>query len=284
MGYKKTWKAVYGKKAVITTKNSSLELLEADMLKLKKGEKAEYDEKGKEFALVLLGGTCTVKGKGFSFEGIGKRKNVFDGPATAVYIPANTRFSVSADTEVVISVSKSPSKLKTSPILISPEDVIVKHLGKTGWERDAHFILDERVKAKHLYIGEAFVASGNWASYPPHKHDEDMMPTEGVLEEIYYYEFDKPEGFGIQKVYTREDNGKVDAAAASGNSKITGAANSAKIDNTYTVNTGDFIEIPRGYHPFCVAPGYNAYYLWIMAGENRGFFMTNEEKHKSLVK
>ncbi len=267
MGYKKTWKAVYGKKAVITTKNSSLELLEADMLKLKKGEKAEYDEKGKEFALVLLGGTCTVKGKGFSFEGIGKRKNVFDGPATAVYIPANTRFSVSADTEVVISVSKSPSKIKTSPVLISPEDVIVKHLGKTGWERDAHFILDERVKAKHLYIGEAFVASGNWASYPPHKHDEDMMPTEGVLEEIYYYEFDKPEGFGIQKVYTREGSDKTDA-----------------IDKTYTVKTGDFIEIPRGYHPFCVAPGYNAYYLWIMAGENRGFFMTTEEKHKWLVK
>ncbi|NMB97808.1 MAG: 5-deoxy-glucuronate isomerase, partial [Clostridiaceae bacterium] len=115
-------------------------------------------------------------------------------------------------------------------------------------------------KAKHLYIGEAFVGSGMWASYPPHKHDEDNMPVEGLLEEIYYYEFDKEAGFGIQKVYSKEGD----------------------IDETYTVKTGDIVEIPKGYHPFCCAPGYNSYYLWIMAGKNRGFYMTTEEKHKWL--
>ncbi|MDD5603447.1 MAG: 5-deoxy-glucuronate isomerase [Eubacteriales bacterium] len=269
MAYKKTWNMGYGRKKIITGSNSSLELLEADMLRLRRGEEAEYDEKDKEFALVVLSGTNTVTGKDFEFRGVGKRKNVFDGPAASVYVPANTPFVIMAESETVIAVSKSPSKLKAEPVLIKPEDVVIKHLGKTGWEREAHFILDERVKAKHLYIGEAFVSSGNWASYPPHKHDEDKMPAEGILEEIYYYEFDKPDGFGIQKVYTKED-GPDDGRK--------------KIDLTYTVKTGDFVEIPRGYHPFCVAPGYNAYYLWIMAGENRGFFMTTEEKHKWLNK
>ena len=262
MSYKKTWKMENGCEAVITKENSSLDLIEIDMLNLKAGESKEYDETDKEFSLIILGGNCTVLGEGFNYQNIGKRKNVFDGAATAVYIPRNKKFQITADTDVKIAVCKSPSDIDAEPVLVKPEDVIIKHLGKDGWQRDAHFIIDERLKAKHFYIGEAFVASGMWASYPPHKHDEDNMPTEGILEEIYYYEFDRESGFGIQKVYSKEGD----------------------IDETYTVKTGDFVEIPKGYHPFCCAPGYNSYYLWIMAGKNRGFFMTTEECHKWLTK
>jgi 5-deoxy-glucuronate isomerase len=50
------------------------------------------------------------------------------------------------------------------------------------------------------------------------------------------------------------------------------------------VKSGDFVEIPRGYHPFHAAPGYDNYYLWIMAGKNRGFFMTTDEDHLWLTK
>ena len=86
------------------------------------------------------------------------------------------------------------------------------------------------------------------------------MPAEGILEEIYYYEFKKPQGFGIQKVY----------------------ASDGSFDETYTVKSGDFVEIPRGYHPYHSAPGYDSYYLWIMAGENRGFYMTTDPDHRWL--
>lgn len=219
--------------------------------------------RNREYGLVILGGTCSVAGADFSFENIGKRKNVFDGPATCVYVGANTPFAITGvSEEVVVCVAKCPSENAHKAVLVKPEDVIIKDLGKPGWERQAHFILDERVDADLIYIGEAFVHGGQWASFPPHKHDDDNMPTEGFLEEIYYYEFDKPQGFGIQKVYTKEGD----------------------IDETYTVKTGDFIEIPRGYHPFCAAPGYENYYLWLMAGKNRGFFMTTEECHKWLNK
>jgi len=262
MNLKKTWSMKNGCEPVITKENSSLEMLEVDMLKLAEGESWSYDEKNKEYGLIILGGNCTVEGDGLNFVNIGKRKNVFDGPATALYIPRNRKFTIKAETNVTIAVCKSPSDIDTEPVLVKPEDVIIKDLGKDGWKRQAHFIIDERIKAKLMYIGEAFVSSGMWASYPPHKHDEDNMPTEGKLEEIYYYEFDKEAGFGIQKVYSRDGD----------------------IDETYTVKTGDFVEIPKGYHPFCCAPGYNSYYLWIMAGKDRGFFMTTEEKHKWLVK
>ena len=95
----------------------------------------------------------------------------------------------------------------------------------------------DAVSYTHLiYIGEAWIDGGQWSSYPPHKHDDMNMPTEANTEEIYYFEFEKPQGFGIQKVYTMEGN----------------------IDETYTVKSGDFVEIPRGYHPYHSAPGYKS--------------------------
>ncbi len=260
MNLKKTWTKNLGKSEVITKANSTCKKIEIDMLRLTDGATKSYREQGKEYALLILGGNCTVEGNGFSFKNIGKRKNVFDGPATCVYVPANAPFTVTGCEEVSIAVCKSPSDKKSKPALVNPEDVVIKNLGKPGWEREAHFILDERVDANMLYIGEAFVKGGQWSSYPPHKHDDDNMPTEAETEEIYYYEFDKSQGFGIQKVYTLEGD----------------------IDETYTVKSGDFVEIPRGYHPFHVAPGYTNYYLWIMAGTDRGFYMTTDEDHKWL--
>lgn len=260
MNFKRHWDGKTGCQTIYRKEDSACRWIEIDMLKLEKGRSFRYDESGKEYALILLGGKCSVNGEGFDYSGIGRRKNVFDGPATAVYIPRNRPFTVSADENVTVAVCKSPAKKNYPPVLVKPEDVVIKDLGKPGWKRQAHFIVDERLEANMIYVGEAYVEGGQWASYPPHKHDEDHMPAEGVLEEIYYFEYDRPTGFGIQKVYTSDGS----------------------IDETYTVKNGDFVEIPKGYHPCCCAPGYQNYYLWVMAGENRGFFMTTDPDHRWL--
>lgn len=260
MNYKKTWNKKFGKSEIYTKENSACKLVEIDMVRLADGEQKKYNEENKEYGMVILGGKCSVSGAGFEFKSVGKRKDVFDGAATCVYVPRNTEFTIKAEGEVSIAVCKSPAKRDHKPVVINPEDVVIKDMGKPGWERQAHFILDDRTDADILYIGEAYVKGGQWASYPPHKHDDDNMPTEANTEEIYYYEFKKPQGFGIQRVYTKEGD----------------------VDEVYVVKSGDFVEIPRGYHPFHAAPGYDNYYLWIMAGENRGFFMTTDEEHKWL--
>lgn len=260
--FKRSWNKKFGKSEIFKKEDSYCQKVEMDMLRLAAGDKKAYRESGKEYALVILGGKCTVSGNGFEFKDAGRRKDVFDGAATCIYIPSDNPFTITACTEVQIAVCKSPSDKKFKPAIINPEDVIIKNLGKPGWEREAHFILDERTDSNMLYIGEAFVKGGQWASYPPHKHDDDNMPTEAETEEIYYYEFKNPNGFGIQKVYTMEGD----------------------IDETYTVKSGDFVEIPRGYHPFHAAPGYDNYYLWIMAGKDRGFYMTTDEEHQWLNK
>lgn len=260
--FKRSWNKKFGKSEIFKKEDSYCQKVEMDMLRLAAGDKKAYRESGKEYALVILGGKCTVSGNGFEFKDAGRRKDVFDGAATCIYVPSDNPFTITACTEVQIAVCKSPSDKKFKPAIINPEDVIIKNLGKPGWEREAHFILDERTDSNMLYIGEAFVKGGQWASYPPHKHDDDNMPTEAETEEIYYYEFKNPNGFGIQKVYTMEGD----------------------VDETYTVKSGDFVEIPRGYHPFHAAPGYDNYYLWIMAGKDRGFYMTTDEEHQWLNK
>lgn len=260
MNLKKTWTKNFGKSQIITKENSPCKNVEVDMLRLADGGQKVYSEQDKEYGVLILGGKCTVEGKDFKYENIGERETVFDGNAACVYVPRNTEFTITACGEVSIAVCKCPSTKDHKPVLINPGDVIGKDLGKPGWQRHAMFVLDERVEADQIYIGECWIEGGQWSSYPPHKHDDMNMPTEASTEEIYYFEFDKPQGFGIQKVYTLEGD----------------------IDETYTVKSGDVVEIPRGYHPFHSAPGYRNYMLWIMAGPVRGFYMTTDEDHKWL--
>ncbi len=83
------------------------------------------------------------------------------------------------------------------------------------------------------------------------------MPNEGILEEIYYFLFQPQQGFGIQCLYTKD----------------------GEIDECYRVKSDDLVEFPRGYHTTVGAPGYNTYFLWLMAGEHQGFFRSNDPDH-----
>ena len=101
---------------------------------------------------------------------------------------------------------------------------------------------------------------GNWSSYPPHKHDEDRPGVETMLEEIYYYEVAR-DGFGYQRVYS--------------------SGPGREIDITAEVRTGDAIVMPHGYHgPSMAAPGYDLYYLNVMAGPGeRAWRFTDDPAH-----
>ena len=259
MELKKSYAEKYGYERVITARNSVLAFEEIDMLKLADGKSFSVSETGKEFALIVLGGTCTVKGDGFSFEKVGKRKTPFDGVAEGVYIGRNMPFIVTAvGGDVRVCVAKAPAEKTIKPYRIDAAQVRTKMLGKGPFERFAAFNLDENCEAQRLYIGEFWMDDGNWASFPPHKHDVDDMPVEGALDEVYYFEFDKPQGFGVQFVYSKDGT----------------------LNEAYKIQTGDFVEVPKGYHPCSVAPGYKCYCLWIMAGNNRGLFSTTQEEHK----
>ena len=49
--------------------------------------------------------------------------------------------------------------------------------------------------ADRLEVVEVYTPSGNWSSWPPHKHDTDDMPREAILEEVYHYRFRRPQAW-----------------------------------------------------------------------------------------
>ncbi len=111
--------------------------------------------------------------------------------------------------------------------------------------RQINHIIEPSFEADRLLVVEVFTPSGNWSSYPPHKHDVHDMPREADLEEIYYYRIDPPDGFGLQRLYTAD--GQTDAA--------------------FVIHDGDLLLVPEGYHVFAVAQGYTGYYLNVLAGD-----------------
>jgi 5-deoxy-glucuronate isomerase len=107
-----------------------------------------------------------------------------------------------------------------------------------------------------------FTPSGNWSSYPPHKHDRDNPPGEVDLDETYYYRMRDPKGYGLQRLYTA--NGKFDA--------------------TYKVEHGDLVLVREGYHPFVTAYGFDAYYLNVLAGTRRSMAASDDPRYAELRK
>jgi len=216
-----------------------------------------------EVALVLLGGRCEVHGRNFCFSQVGGRRNVFDGKPYTVYLPRHTAYEVIALTDLDIAVNESPASRDTAkPTVITPEMTRVITIGRDNFTRQATIILDETFDSEHFYIGEGMIPSGNWSGYPPHRHDVDNVPDEIDMEETYFYRFDPPQGFGIQKVYLPDGS----------------------IDETYTVKNNDTVAIARGYHPLCGAPGYRMYYLWTMTGMvNRGLISAKDPEHKWVM-
>jgi 5-deoxy-glucuronate isomerase len=196
-----------------------------------------------EVALVPLGGRCRVSAPGQTWD-IGERENVFAGKPWAVYLPLDTRYEVTALTNLEIAVCATRAEVAHPPKLITPDDVDVEIRGAGNAARQINHIVKPDFPAHRLLVVEVFTPSGNWSSYPPHKHDVSNLPAEADLEEIYYYRINPPDGFALQRLYTAD----------------------GRVDHAYVIHDGDLLLVPDGYHVFAVAQGYTGYYLNILAG------------------
>jgi 5-deoxy-glucuronate isomerase len=197
-----------------------------------------------EIAIVALGGHCRVEAGGDSWE-LGRRAGVFDGMPWALYLPRDTAYRVEGDAEVAVCGARCDRR--RDPVLIRPEDVEIEVRGAGNATRQINHIVKPEFPAQRLLVVEVFTPSGNWSSYPPHKHDEDNPPGEVVLEETYYFRTEKPEAFAVQRLYSPRHG----------------------LDVTETVRDGDLLLVPYGYHTTAAAHGYDLYYLNALAGDRR---------------
>jgi 5-deoxy-glucuronate isomerase len=121
-----------------------------------------------EIAIVPLSGNCIVEADGTRYE-LGGRANVFAGMPWALYLPRDTAYRVDAEGEVAICGARCEQRRE--PVLIRPEDVEIEVRGAGNATRQINHIVKPEFPAERLLVVEVFTPSGNWSSYPPHKHD-----------------------------------------------------------------------------------------------------------------
>ena len=228
--------------------DDACKLLEFGKLSLKKGEAYEGSVAAdRELILVMLSGKAEVSAGGQTFT-VGGRANVFAGNPHSVYVPRGKGYTVKALTDMEAALPTGPSELDTEPYEIKPSEVQTGQWGTLNYTRyfrqiavdgDGHTV-------SSLIVGETITPSGNWSTYPPHKHEVNEE-GEKFHEEMYYFRNASPDGYGLIQHYSPERS----------------------YDDVYRVTDDTLISMPHGYHCYAAAPGTASYYLWFLSGDGR---------------
>jgi 5-deoxy-glucuronate isomerase len=233
------------------------------IVELGAGQSETVATEGSEYVVVSLSGSAdvTVDGLAYALEG---RRDVFAGPSDVVYAPRDAELTLTSEAGGRFALASSRCDNRLAPAYLPKADVPVEMRGAGQSSRQVNnFGIPGVLEADRLIACEVLTPGGNWSSWPPHKHDEER-DGETALEEIYYFEVaDGPAGPGIgfQRVYGHEG---------------------ADIDVTTEIRSGDAVLIPHGWHgPSIAAPGYDLYYLNVMAGPGaeRAWLICDDPAH-----
>lgn len=247
----------------VTPASAGWEHLSFSARALRQGERFEWDTGPNELALVILGGTCTVDSNRGCWEAVGRRETVFAGLPYTLYLPRQTRFSVKATSPRLdlaygwcLANSDHPARL------VTPQDVEIEIRGGGNATRQINKMIPPGFDCSRLVVVEVYTPSGNWSSYPPHKHDEHIVDEQGRLleadlEEIYFYKISRPEGYAYQRIYTPDRS----------------------LDELLLVRDSHLVLSPRGYHPVVAAHGYDCYYLNMLAGSAQSLAASDDPEY-----
>jgi 5-deoxy-glucuronate isomerase len=233
------------------------------ILELLPGGAHDFETGADEVLILPLSGACRVDCEGRHFELAG-RENVLSAVSDFVYAPLGASVNVFSETGGRFALPSARARRRLPPRYMAASEVQVELRGAGSCSRQVNnFCTPEVFEADRMIACEVLTPAGNWSSYPPHKHDEEL-PGETALEEIYYFEVAAgPSGSGLayQRVYGSADR---------------------PIDVLAEVRSGDVVLVPHGWHgPSMAAPGYDLYYLNVMAGpgEERAWLISDDPAH-----
>ncbi|MDO5049077.1 MAG: 5-deoxy-glucuronate isomerase [Actinomycetaceae bacterium] len=233
----------------LTIERAGWEWSALGVLALPAGEAEQVNSGETELLVLPLEGSCTVTIADQTYELAG-RESIWTGVTDYLYVPRNTTFEIKSDKGGRFALPAAKATVDLEPRYCPTEEVVTMVRGAGDCSRQVHnYSIGNELKPSHLLATEVYTPGGNWSSYPPHKHDEHTE-QERQLEEIYYYEIrpakNGTEGMAIQRIYPSP--GK-------------------PIDVCAEVHSRDIVIMPYGYHgPSIAAPGYDLYYLNVMAG------------------
>jgi 5-deoxy-glucuronate isomerase len=254
--------------AIVEPGRGTLMLTYFNLLRLQAGQAYTLDVPKCELLCVVLSGRADIAAATQEFKNIGRRADIWSGPADSVYCGTCPRVTVRAmrdGTEVAVAGGECEQPF--TPFRIPPEEVEMVDVGSpdTHSHRKIFHILGQNGvgRSGRLLVSEHYADDGCWSGYPPHKHDTERAPEETDFEETYHYRFRPESGFGAQFCYDG-NGGEPDVAMT---------------------RHGDTYLIDRGYHPTVRAPGYEGYVFTILVGRHqRSLVQYFEPPHQHLMK
>lgn len=248
----------------ITRDQAGWEFLNFGARLMREGETWEIDTGDHEYGIILLSGNYKVTSSRGDWHTTNGRKDVFSGIAHTLYLPRQTSFKLTATSERLDigygwceADEDHPARFKT------PDDVAIEIRGGDNATRQINSLIEPGFDCQRLVSVEVYTPSGNWSSFPAHKHDERLLHDDGSvkearLEETYFYKISKPQGYAIQQIYTSDRS----------------------LDEMAYARSNDVVMVPKGYHPVVAGHGYHCYYLNFLTGSDQSLANTDDPDHK----
>ncbi len=254
----------------VTPEQAGWEFITFEAWRLAPGREQVTQTGEAEFALVVLSGQIAVSSDKGAWGPIGRRDTVFGGLPYALYLPRRTSLTITAVTAAEVALAWAPTDEDHPARLITPADVSVEIRGGDNATRQINNIIPPGFDCQRLVVVEVYTPGGNWSSYPPHKHDVHRTDAQGRiveadLEEVYFYKFDRPEGYAHQHIYTAPESPLQRAGEP--------------IDAVIVAKEDDAVLVPEGYHPVASPPGYTTYYLNVLAGSAQSLANSEDPLH-----
>lgn len=238
------------------------------ILELPAGGAHTLDTGEDELIVLPLTGACWVAcdDERFALDG---RDDLFAEVTDFVYVPRDAHLEIASERGGRFALPAARASRRLEARHVAAADVAVELRGAGQASRQVNnFCSPDAFPADRLIAVEVLTPAGNWSSYPPHKHDEELPGSETALEEIYYFEVASGPagpGLGYQRCY--------------------GSGPEREIDVLAEVRTGDAVLLPHGYHgPSMAAPGYHLYYLNVMAGAGERAWRFNDDPEHAWVR
>ena len=202
--------------------------MDVALLVLERGETYAESEPNKESAFLLFCGSAMFCANDEEWRV--RRESEFTEEASCLHVCAGTRVAIRAQEHCEIYVQRVVNEFRFAAKCYLPEEVQIQRAGVVELQgtmrRNIKTIFDlENAPYSNMVLGEVLSFPGKWSSYPPHHHPQP---------EVYFYRFDKPQGFG----------------AGFGNGEL------------YQTGHNGLLVIQSGFHSQVAAPGYGLCYVW----------------------
>ena len=248
----------------ITPESAQWDYLHFEAREMQRGDIWQHDTEDHELVIVLLSGNFKVESDKGKWETLNGRKDVFSGVAHTLYLPRHTSFTLKAVSEQLdIAYGWCKADADFPAKFVRPEDTPVVIFGGDNATRQFNDLVPPGFGCSRIVSREVYTPSGNWSSFPAHKHDERILDGKGnvlepIQEETYFYKFQKPEAYAIQQVYTKDKS----------------------LDEIIKARHNDVVLIPKGFHPVVAEHGFHCYYLNFLAGSDQCLANTTDPDHE----